>query len=254
MMKTEGISAAYRSVADGSDGLGTLRAVTHPVRLLVIWIGLVVSVVACGNDGEAGPTGPDPSQIDMTAERCLVRLHGRSETGADPVEHRDHAELSPTGNDAVDGGNQWLYDTAEHRSEALDSVEAWIDQVGCTDVVLYGFSNGGGFAGSLFCGGESFDGRLRGVVVDDPVTDEAVVDCDPPTGVPVALYWTGALTEAQPGARCDDIGYTCSGDVVLGIDAYAEALGTEAQASPHATHTAFEEAPELLEWLLEPGG
>lgn len=117
-------------------------------------------------------------------------------------------------------------------------------------MVLHGFSNGAAFTASLYCSGESFEGRLRGVVIDDPVTDEAVHDCDPPAGVPAALYWTGSLTEAQPGVRCEDIGYTCSGEVILGIDAYATELGVEVQASPHTDHTAFPDAPELLEWLL----
>lgn len=210
-------------------------------------------LVGC-SDGADTRSGPEPSDTDVTAERCLVRMHGRSETGAEPVEHADHVELAPTGNDTSGEGHQWLYDTEEHRGQAMGRVEAWIDRVQCNDVVLYGFSNGAAFVASLYCRGESFDGRLRGVVIDDPVTDEAVVDCEPPEGVPAALYWTASLTEAQPGVLCADIGYTCAGDLILGVDAYADELGVDVQASPHTDHTAFQDAPELLEWLVDPPG
>lgn len=217
--------------------------------LWLVSILLVAALVACSDD-DTGTPGPDPSETEITADRCLVWLHGRSGTGAEPVEHPDHVELSPTGNDTADGGFQWLYDTDENFREATTRIEEWIDHVECTDVVVHGFSNGAAFASSLWCNGESFDGRLRGVVVDDPVTDEAVLDCAPPADVPAALYWTGALTEAQPGTPCADIGYTCSGDVVLGINNYAAELGVAVQPSPHSGHDAHREAPELLEWLL----
>lgn len=224
----------------------------RPGWALMAAVAMMATLASCSDDTATRSSGPDPEDTDLTADRCLVRLHGRSDTGADPVEHSDHVELSPTGNGRAGEGHQWLYDNVDHQSQATDRVEAWIDRVGCTDVVLYGFSNGAAFAGWLYCSGESFKGRLRGVVVDDPVTDEAVEGCEPPDGVPVALYWTGALTEAQAGTACDDIGFTCYGDLILGTDAYAEALGATPQPSPHDSHLPYRDAPELLEWLLDP--
>lgn len=212
--------------------------------------GLVALLAACGDDEpSAAPTPTAPERSDVTSEACLVRIHGRSETGADPVARDGYAEVSPTGNGPAGEGHEWVYDTDETYEEARDLVVGWVDAVACERVVLNGFSNGGGFTGALLCRGEDFGGRLAGVVIDDPVPDDAVEDCDPAPDVPVALYWTGALTEAEAGVACDDIGYTCAGETLLGIDAYAEALGVEAQASPNEEHVWFRDAPELPTWL-----
>lgn len=115
--------------------------------------------------------------------------------------------------------------------------------------MLNGFSNGAAFAAKLYCRGETFGGTVVGVVVDDPVPDEAVVDCQPADEVDVALYWTGALTEAMPGASCADLHWVCEGSELLGIDAYAAAIGTPILASPHDEHRWHRDAPQLLAWL-----
>lgn len=210
---------------------------------------LTFVVAACG--GSDGSAGPATTGTPVSAERCITWLHGKSETGA-PSTVRDDgvAELSPTGNGEAGDGNEWIYFPDDRFVEATAIVAAAIDRAGCRDVVLGGFSNGGAFAGALYCSGETFDDRLLGVVVDDPPPDEGVVDCAPAPGVEIALYWTGALDDmAVAGAECDPIGWTCAGGRLLGLDAYADALGTEVLDSPNDDHVWYRLAPELTEWL-----
>ena len=87
-----------------------------------------------------------------------------------------------------------------------------------------------------------------GVVVDDPVVDTAVEGCDPARGVDITLYWTGALDNAEPGWECSENGWTCEGDITIGIEAYEDALGTRAKESPHDDHIQYRDAPELADW------
>ncbi len=223
-------------------------------RLIPVLLATVAALAAACSSDEQPTAMTAPERSDVQAERCLVRLHGRSGEGAEPVEVGDHAEVSPTGNGTAEGGFQWLYGTDEDLAQASDRVEAWIDAVGCQEVILNGFSNGGGLLGALHCSGETFDGRVVGVVIDDPVPDEGVVGCDADPTIPVTVFWTGGLTEAVAGTSCDEIGFTCAGDVLLGIDDYAEALGSSVTASPHSDHQWNRQASETTAWSLEPAG
>ncbi|MCU1501022.1 MAG: hypothetical protein JWM12_376 [Ilumatobacteraceae bacterium] len=225
-----------------------------------IWLGLAAVVVAsstlaaCGS-GSTGSsatstsTAPATSAAPVRAARCLVRLHGKGGTGADPALVDGRAELSPTGNADGWGARQWIYFPADRYAEALGVVAAAVDASGCTTVVVDGFSNGASFAASLFCHGETFAGRLRGVVVDDPVPDASATGCAPAASVAVAVYWTGALTQATPGASCAPLDWTCAGGSLVGIDAYAAALGAPVQASPNTTHEWYRDPPEIATWL-----
>ena len=102
------------------------------------------------------------------------------------MQHDDFAELSPTGNDVVGDGHQWLYAPEERYIEARSIVDDTLTAAGCRRAVLNGFSNGAAFVAKLYCRGETFDGRVVGIVVDDPVPDEAVVGCAP---APAASTW-----------------------------------------------------------------
>ena len=217
------------------------------------WILAVGMLVACGgSDDDSAPstTSAPSTQPDSTTpsgERCIVRLHGKSGTGADTVVEHGVTIISPTGNAEGWGGRQWLY-FPEGDYEAARAIVA--DAVAnCEQVILDGFSNGGSFAAKLYCRGETFDGRLVGVVVDDPVTDEGVEGCEPDPSVHLTLYWTGAVdAQAQPGWDCAEADWTCEGGVTIGIDAYAAALGTEALESPFDDHQWHLDAPELTHW------
>jgi hypothetical protein len=179
--------------------------------------------------------------------RCLVRLHGKGGGGADTFDDGDVSVIAPAGNAEGWGGRQWLY-FPEEEYEAARSIVA--SAVGpCEQIIVNGFSNGAAFAAKMFCRGETFEGRLRAVVVDDPVVDHGVEGCAPAPGVAVTLYWTGALqSTAQPGWDCAEGDWTCEGGSTIGIDAYAEALGTDVVDSPFDDHQWYTDAPELSEW------
>lgn len=205
----------------------------------------VALLAACGGSG--GDEGSSAPADTTPLASCVVRLHGKGERGAATDTSAPVAVVSPTGNADGWGGRQWLYDTDERYAAAVAVVRA--ASARCTKVVVHGFSNGGAFAAKLACRGEALDGRLAGVIVDDPVPDAGVVPCAPSPGVKVALYWTGALTQAVAGWSCQEQDWTCQGGTTIGIDAYAKALGVPAQPSPQKTHVPNRAAPELTAWF-----
>lgn len=226
-----------------------MRAQLTPIRLLTV---VLLLVAGCGGDGGQDLSATTTAPADLTAEACLVRVHGRSETGALPVERGSFVELQPIGNAVAGGGHMWLYDEPDDRADALERITAAVDGAGCERVVLNGFSNGGGLIGALVCDGEDLDGRLVGAVIDDPVPDEGTRECSLAPGVEVAVYWTGALTEATAGTSCESLGWVCTGTTIVGIDAYARGLGVDVTTSPMDGHVWFRDAPELEAWLADP--
>jgi hypothetical protein len=183
-------------------------------------------------------------------QRCLVRLHGKGHDGADTyTDGNDVKVLTPDGNAEGWGSLQWLYFPNNRYNDARDVVTEAIDDEDCDAVLVNGFSNGAAFAAKLYCRGETFDGRLVAVVVDDPVPDAAVQGCDPDPDVAVTLYWTGALeSTAQPGWDCEEEDWTCEGGETIGIDAYADAIGVPAEPSRFTIHQWYQDAPELADW------
>jgi pimeloyl-ACP methyl ester carboxylesterase len=218
------------------------------VRVRTVAMGLAFSAafVACSDDTDRSAVG-DPPTSGAVSERCLVRLHGKGGDGGATEVVDGVSVISPSGNDEAWGGRQWLYFPDDEYQTARDEVEQAI--AGCQQVIVNGFSNGGAFAGALYCRGETFDGRLVRVVIDDPVPDAAVEGCAPDPSVGVTLYWTGGLeAEAQPGWDCGEADWTCDGGRTIGIEAYAAALGTEVTPSPFDDHQWYTDAPELTTW------
>lgn len=221
--------------------------------------GLATLAVGCGGPADSGANsklsspGVAATVSGSSTGACLVRLHGKSETGASPQAANGYVELAPTGNEPDGDGHMWIYFPEDSYAEARQSVVEAIDEASCEQTVLNGFSNGAAFAATLYCRGETFGNRVVGVVVDDPVPDEGVVDCSAADGVEVALYWTGALEDVEAGTDCGSVGWICAGGRVLGIDDYADALGTPILASPYDEHIWYRDAPELVSWLgLQP--
>jgi hypothetical protein len=206
---------------------------------------LLAALAACGGGDGGDADAPATDASPLTA--CVVRLHGKGERGAATDTSGPVAIVSPTGNADGWGGRQWAYDTDERYASALAVVRT--ASARCTRVVLHGFSNGGAFVAKLTCRGDSLEGRLAGVVVDDPVPDAGVVPCAPAAGVKVALYWTGALTQAVAGWSCAEQDWTCQGGTTIGIESYAAALGVPAQTSPQKEHAPNRAAPELTAWF-----
>ncbi len=220
-------------------------------RIAVCALALGAVAIGCSDGSDDAAT--DSAATDgaatggATTDRCLLRLHGKGGAGAETVIEDDISVVSPDGNAEGWGARQWLYFPDDEYVAARTVVEDAITE--CDQVIINGFSNGGAFAAKLYCRGETFGGRVVGVVVDDPVVDTAVEGCAPDPSVDVTLYWTGALeAQAQPGWDCSEADWTCEGGRTIGIDAYAEALRTQAQASPFEDHQWFLDAPELSDW------
>jgi pimeloyl-ACP methyl ester carboxylesterase len=210
---------------------------------VVVAAAVLLLAVLAGRDGADDTPAGGPDTFDG---RCVVRLHGK---GGDPrpSEVRNGvAYLNPGGNGRGWGGREWRYFPDDAYDEARAVVTGAVDDQGCERVVVHGFSNGGAFAAKLYCRGEDLDGRLVGVVIDDPVPDHGVADCDPSGDVTVTLYWTGELDRlARPGWDCAEEDWTCEGGTTIGIAAYASELDTPAKPSRHAEHLPYLDAPEV---------
>jgi hypothetical protein len=191
-------------------------------------------------------TTPPAPPVAAAAKPCAVRLHGKGGGGSGTYRSGAVTYLAPTGNAAGWSGRQWLYFPDSAYRDAVAVVASAIDAEGCTRVIVDGFSNGAAFAAKLHCRGETFGGRLAGVIIDDPVTDHAVTGCAPASGVAVTLYWTGALAGSGPGWDCGSADWTCDGGSTIGIAAYTAALGTPAKASPNSGHSPYADPPELV--------
>jgi hypothetical protein len=211
--------------------------------------GVVVVIASCGGHDDAASTATTaaPSSAAAARDRCLVRLHGKGESGAPTTSAGDVTVVAPTGNADGWGAKQWLYFPDSEYAAARAVVAASV--TGCRRIILDGFSNGASFAAALYCKGETFDGRLIRVVVDDPVTDHGVDSCAPNAGVALTLYSTGALDGmARPGWKCAEGDWTCEGGETIGIAAYAAALGVPVQRSPFEDHEPYLDAPEASAW------
>jgi hypothetical protein len=209
---------------------------------------MAIGAAACGgdDDDDAGAT-TGPAVTVPSGGRCVVLLHGKGGAGAPTTTSGDESFISPTGNSDGWGAKQWLYFPAAEYDAAVAIVRDAV--AGCGPIIVDGFSNGASFAAAMYCHGESFDGRLVRVIIDDPVTDHAVDDCTPAPAVDVTLYATGALeSQAPAGTKCDEIYWTCQGGETLGIEAWAAALGVPRQQSPHTDHLPYADPPELSDW------
>lgn len=235
------------------------RATRRPVgggsRSAPLLVALTVLAGACGSSDDGfgdRATGPDASAGAMAgaaADRCIVRLHGKGESGAAPTVVDGVAVLAPDGNGTGWGGRQWEYADDAALAAARARISTAADDAGCQRVVVHGFSNGASMAAALYCSGDDLSGRLVGVVVDDPVTDAATVECTP-ADMEVALYWTGALDAiAPPGTDCSGIDWTCAGGIVRGVDAYSVDLGVVPLDSPFDEHRWYLDSPLPLTWL-----
>jgi hypothetical protein len=194
-----------------------------------------------------GCSSPDEA---VTADRCIVRLHGKGGQGESSEVVDGIAILSPTGNGDGWGGRQWEYATSDDLDAATAVVSGAVDDAACERVVLHGFSNGASMVAAMVCSGTTLDGRLVGAVIDDPVTDDATVDCQPSAKVDSVVYWTGALdAAAPPGTPCDSVDWTCKGSEVRGIGPFVDDMGVTWKRSPYEDHRWHLDAPEPMAWL-----
>ena len=156
--------------------------------------------------------------------RCVVRLHGKGGTGAPTTTSGDVTR------DLADGQRRRLGRQAvavlPGRRVRRGAWRSSRDAVaGCGPIIVDGFSNGASFAAAMYCHGETFDGRLVRVIVDDPVTDHAVDDCTPDPSVSPSRCTPPARSSA--GAGRDGSARTSTGRARaarrIGIEAWATA-------------------------------
>jgi hypothetical protein len=211
-------------------------------------IGVIGAIaLACSQDDDSGSAPSVPTETVPAGGRCVVRLHGKGGQGAPTTTIGEVTYVAPDGNADGWGGRQWLYFPDEEYESARAVVAEAV--AGCGPIIIHGFSNGASFAAAMYCRGETFDGRLRRVVIDDPVTDHVVDSCRPDPSVAVTLYATGALDAQAPvGWRCSEGDWTCQGGDIIGIDAWSRALGVPRQQSAHTDHQPYDDAPELSDW------
>lgn len=237
------------------------------MRIVILVCSLALLATACFGDdwpdptlvadpitvSEAGSDAPSEPSADLTVAdgaTCRVLLHGKGGNGGATIVDGDGISVvQPTGPASGWGGRQWLYGTDADYQAGVEAISASLDEAGCGRTIIRGFSNGAAMAAAALCAGERFDDRVVGYVVDDPVADSAVDGCAPADGVAVALYWTGDLSFAVAGTDCRPLGWTCSEGQIVGIDAYAAAIGTEIKDSKHGNHQPYNDAPELTAWL-----
>ncbi len=190
------------------------------------------------------PTDPNPP-VSPSGQKCVIFLHGKGAWGF-TVDSGDWISSGPNGNAEGWGQGQWLYFPEGNYQQVVNILTSAAE--GCGQIVLHGFSNGAAAAAKVYCRGETFNGRLVGVIVDDPVTDHAVEGCSPASGVKAVIYWTGSLEFFPPGSNCASDDWTCEGGSIIGIVAYASAMGAPYKQSINGGHSPYPNPPELFEW------
>jgi hypothetical protein len=186
-----------------------------------------------GQDQTPG-TAPRPE-----GAACILYLHGAGTTDAGYVE--DWADegilfLVPQSPNA-EWPHFWLYDgqyeVYTDSDAPFDELTAFLtaelDRNNCGPVMLYGASNGAGFAAKLYCRGQDFGGRVWSVMVDDPVPDAGVVGCSPSPSVQRTLFTHSAeiagdaeLFEDDRCSRSPTLRWPwyCEDDIGFGVAEY----------------------------------
>jgi hypothetical protein len=216
-------------------------------RRLLTTAAALALVTACSKHHDGAVV--DRHAARVPGKQCVVHLHGKSGEGAPDSVEGGVTHLRPGGNASGWGGRQWLYFPDDRYTEVRSIVGLTLSNGGCDRAVVHGFSNGAAAAAKLFCRGETFDARVVGYVIDDPVVDHGADQCRPASGVMVRLYWTTALAQAVDGWFCAGADWTCEGSTTIGVEQYAARLRTTITPSPHTTHAPFDAPPEYAAWL-----
>ena len=170
-----------------------------------------------------------PTVVPPSGPRCVVVLHGKGGTGYATRTRSDGAtEFLPTGNASAPvswgGYYQWLYASAAEYTSALKVITTALSTTTCGQIALAGFSNGGAMAAKVLCSGETFGGRLVGVVISDPVPDQVVDGCSKGAGVSTHLIQSDWMNSQVGSGRSCVADWTCQGNLYSLAD-YAAKLG-----------------------------
>lgn len=227
------------------------RALAEHRGALVVLAVVALVASACGGGGDSDSIDPAAFVPTEIADDCLLVLHGKGGDGAVPSTDADGVlTIAPRGNAEGWDGHQWDYRTDDTYADARAIVLNALNRAQCLRVVVHGFSNGAAMAAALACDPVFRNGPVVGYVVDDPVTDDVPIGCVPDPDADLVVYWTGALPDvAAPGTACAEVDWTCLGDTVRSIDAYAADLGVGWQPSIHADHRRYDDPPEFARWF-----
>lgn len=164
----------------------------------------------------SGQTGTPPNcttpPSGPSGKRCVINLHGKGGSGGATYTSGGITFISPTGNG--DGGGwgpaHWEYPSESNYQAALSIIVNAANSQSCGQIALIGFSNGAAMAAKMYCRGYTFNGKLLGVIVDDPVPDQTVASCSPGSGVSLRLVQSNDMLWLTDGAACPG-GWTCQG-------------------------------------------
>lgn len=137
-----------------------------------------------------------------------------------------------------DGPHDFQYDPSSQTDEqsynaVVTRIKTSLSSDGCTGpLLLVGGSNGGAAAAKIYCRGETFEGRLQGIILDDPVPDQAVLNCSRQNlKFKVYTYSDELTNEAnQAGGvsyRCKDMPsqWYCENDTALSRARFEQEIG-----------------------------
>ncbi len=190
----------------------------------------------------AGTITPPPA-----GKKCTVLLHG---AGGGSIGSADWGRYNNQPVALIQprspNGNFWLYDgphnfqfdptssaDENYYNDTVTSINNAVNTEGCTGaILLMGQSNGGAMAAKMYCRGYDFNGRLTGLILDDPVPDQAVLNCNRQNlKYKIYLYSDGLTNEAnQAGGvnyRCSNMPsqWYCENDTALPRTQFEQAIG-----------------------------
>ena len=187
------------------------------------------------------PVTPPPS---AGGARCRVNLHGKSGLGQPTYQSGDVTVISPNGNHNSSWGNlEWLYFPEGGYQEVRTIISNAINAQTCGQVVVNGFSNGGGAAAKLYCRGETFGGKVVGIFINDPVPDAGTDSCTPNVAN-VHLFRSGSLEGAIVGGDCAGMDWTCEGGVLYPLATYVSKLHLNSNQYDFDQNAGHSESPQ----------
>lgn len=117
-------------------------------------------------------------------------------------------------------------------TDLVQHVRTFINSKNCGPTLVRGASNGAAFAAKLYCRGETFENRVWGFFIDDPVMDEGVLNCAPsPNFTKVQFIHSrqlvGDAAATSPNFRCTNVvgQWYCENDKTMTLSQYQNRIG-----------------------------
>ncbi|WP_162942016.1 hypothetical protein [Desertimonas flava] len=212
---------------------------------LVAAIAVIAGGHLAGGHLAGASTVPEPGEsvAPVTEGKwCSLHLHwagGNGQADAAEEDQGGYWKLWPSS----PAGAFWEYDgphdyavdpeTGDEEYQAIvEFLTGYLDERDCGPVLVVGYSNGGGLAAKLLCQGEDFGGRAWGFIVDDPVMDDGVLECEPSPLVRHVLFTHSEELVADAEAAngdCSVTGWYCEDNHTMPLADYEAATGYPSQ-------------------------